>query len=175
LAAFTDNVAAAGCDALIVHARKAWLQGLSPRENRDVPPLRHDLVHRLKRDFPDLPMVINGGIRTLGQAKEHLQLMDGVMIGREAYQNPWMLAAADRELFGDPAPPTSRQAVLDAMLPYVEERLAEGVPLNAMTRHMLGLFHAQPGAKAWRRHLSEQAHRPGAGIEVLRDAARHVR
>jgi tRNA-dihydrouridine synthase A len=171
LAAFTDTVAAAGCDALIVHARKAWLQGLSPRENRDVPPLRYDVVHRLKRDFPAPPMVINGGITSLDEVKEQLKFMDGVMVGREAYQNPWMLAAADREVFGDPEPPTTRQAVLDAMLPYVEKWLTEGVPLNAMTRHLLGLFHAQPGAKAWRRYLSEQAHRPGAGIAVLQQAA----
>lgn len=174
LAAFAAVVAAGGCDALIVHARKAWLKGLSPKENRDVPPLRYEVVHRLKRDFPDLPMVINGGITTLEQAQGQLDTMDGVMIGREAYQNPWMLADADRTLFGDAEPPTTREAVLDAMLPYVEQRLAEGVPLNAMTRHMLGLFHARPGAKAWRRHLSEHAHRAGADIAVLRDAARHV-
>ena len=174
LAAFTDRVAAAGCDALIVHARKAWLKGLSPKENRDVPPLRYDVVERLKRDFPTLPMVVNGGITTLQQAKMHLERLDGVMIGREAYQNPWMLAEADALIFDETRPPRSTREVLNAMLPYVEERLREGVPLNAITRHMLGLFHGRPGAKAWRRHLSEQAHRAGADVDVLIEAARHV-
>ncbi len=174
LAAFTDRVATAGCDVLIVHARKAWLKGLSPKENRDVPPLRYDVVERLKCDFPTLPMVVNGGITTLQQAKAHLQTLDGVMIGREAYQNPWMLAEADALIFGDTKPTPSPRTVLDAMLPYVEQRLSEGVPLNAITRHMLGLFHGRPGAKAWRRHLSEHAHRADADIGVLVEAARRV-
>jgi len=174
LAVFADSVATAGCDVLIVHARKAWLKGLSPKENRDVPPLRYDVVERLKRDFPSLPMVVNGGITTLQQAKAHLQTLDGVMIGREAYQNPWMLVEADAVIFGDPAPPRTPHAVLDAMLPYVEQRLTEGVPLNAISRHMLGLFHGRPGAKAWRRHLSEHAHRAGAAVDVLVQAANRV-
>ena len=174
LAAFTDRVASAGCDVLIVHARKAWLKGLSPRENRDVPPLRYDVVERLKRDFPTLPIVVNGGITTLQQAQAHLQTLDGVMIGREAYQNPWMLAAADALIFGDTKPTPSRRTVLDAMLPYIEQRLSEGVPFNAITRHMLGLFHGRPGAKAWRRCLSEHAHRADADIGVLVEAARRV-
>ena len=167
---FVGRVAEAGCDALIVHARKAWLQGLSPRENREIPPLRYDWVERLKGDFPSLPICLNGGIRTLDAALELLNPLDGVMIGREAYQNPWLLAEADRLIFADPAPPPSRQEVLERFLPYVERGLASGVPLNAMTRHILGLFQGQPGARAWRRHLSENAHRPGAGIEVLRSA-----
>ena len=167
---FVGRVAEAGCDALIVHARKAWLQGLSPRENREIPPLRYDWVERLKGDFPSLPICINGGIRTLDAARELLKRLDGVMIGREAYQNPWLLAEADRVVFADPAPPPSRQEVLDRFLPYVERGLASGVPLNTMTRHILGLFQGQPGARAWRRHLSENAHRPGAGLEVLRAA-----
>jgi tRNA-dihydrouridine synthase A len=175
LAALTDSVATAGCDALIVHARKAWLEGLSPKQNRVVPPLRYDVVERLKRDFPALTVVINGGITRLQQAKAHLQRLDGVMIGREAYQNPWMLAAADGLIFGDTRSPPRPRAVLDAMLPYVAGRLQEGVPLNAITRHMLGLFHGRPGAKAWRRHLSEQAHRAGAGVDVLVQAAQHTR
>ena len=174
LAAFTDRVASAGCDVLIVHARKAWLKGLSPKENRDVPPLRYDVVERLKCDFPTLPIVVNGGITTLQQAKAHLQTLDGVMIGREAYQNPWMLAEADALIFGDIKPTPSPRTVLDAMLPYVEQRMSEGVPLNAITRHMLGLFHGRPGAKAWRRHLSEHAHRADADIGVLVEAARRV-
>jgi tRNA-dihydrouridine synthase A len=167
---FVGQVAEAGCDALIVHARKAWLQGLSPRENREIPPLRHDWVERLKRDFPHLPMVINGGIQTLKGALGFLEQMDGVMIGREAYQNPWMLVEADRLIYGDPAAPPSRLEVLERFLPYAAQGLACGVPLNAMTRHILGLFQGQPGARAWRRHLSENAHRPGAGLEVLRSA-----
>ncbi|WP_296896630.1 tRNA dihydrouridine(20/20a) synthase DusA [Thiohalocapsa sp.] len=174
LAAFTDAIASAGCDALIVHARKAWLQGLSPRENRDVPPLRYDMVIRLKQDFPGLPMVINGGIQTLEQAVGFLDRLDGTMIGRAAYQTPWLLADADRLIFSDPRPPPSPHEVLDAFVPYVERELAAGVPLNSITRHILGLFQGRPGARRWRRHLSEQAHRPGAGVEVLLDAAAMV-
>ncbi len=175
LLAFTRAVVDAGCDALIVHARKAWLQGLSPRENRDVPPLRYDVVLRLKQDFPALPIVINGGITTLEQAKGFLDHLDGAMIGRAAYQTPWLLADADRIIFNDPAPPPTPHEILDAFVPYVERQLAEGVPLASITRHILGLFHGQPGARRWRRVLSEQAHRPGAGIEVLREAAAQVR
>ncbi|MBK1630416.1 tRNA dihydrouridine(20/20a) synthase DusA [Thiohalocapsa halophila] len=174
LAAFTDAVANAGCDALIVHARKAWLQGLSPRENRDVPPLRYDVVLRLKQDFPDLAIVINGGLQTLAQAAGFLERLDGAMIGRAAYQTPWLLADADRVIFSDPTPPPTPHEVLDAFVPYVEREFAAGVPLNAITRHILGLFQGRPGARRWRRHLSEQAHKPGAGIEVLRDATRRV-
>ena len=174
LARFVDSVARAGCRTFIVHARKAWLKGLSPKENRDVPPLRYDVVERLKGDFPTLPIVVNGGITTLQQAQAHLQTLDGVMIGREAYQNPWMLAEADALIFGDTKPTPSPRTVLDAMLPYMEQRLSEGVPLNAITRHMLGLFHGRPGAKAWRRHLSEHAHRADADIGVLVEAARRV-
>ena len=174
LLAFTQAVVDAGCDALIVHARKAWLQGLSPRENRDVPPLRYDVVLRLKQDFPALPMVINGGIKTLAQAAGFLDRLDGAMIGRAAYQTPWLLADADRIIFNDLAPPPTPHEILDAFVPYVERQLAEGVPLASITRHILGLFHGQPGARRWRRVLSEQAHRPGAGIEVLREAAAQV-
>ncbi|MGE5153941.1 MAG: tRNA dihydrouridine(20/20a) synthase DusA, partial [Bdellovibrio bacteriovorus] len=168
---FVGQVAEAGCDALIVHARKAWLQGLSPKENREIPPLRHDWVERLKGDFPDLPICINGGIQTLESALGFLERLDGVMIGREAYQNPWMLAQADPLVFGDPTPTPTRHEVLDRFLPYVGRELEAGVPLTAMSRHILGLFQGQPGARAWRRHLSENAHRPGAGLEVLRSAA----
>jgi tRNA-dihydrouridine synthase A len=171
LVAFTQQVAAAGCDALIAHARKAWLQGLSPRENREVPPLRWDWVIRLKQDFPTLPVVLNGGVTRLDQAEQLLGEVDGVMIGREAYQNPWLLADVDRRLFGTPNPCASPQRAVDAFKPYVERELAAGVPLASMTRHLLGLFHGCPGAKAWRRTLSERAHRPGAGIEVLEAAA----
>jgi tRNA-dihydrouridine synthase A len=174
LCAFTRAVADAGCDALIVHARKAWLQGLSPRENREVPPLRWDWVLALKRDFAALPIVLNGGVTTLAQVETLLQDLDGVMIGREAYQNPWLLAEADRRVFGMDRAEQAPHQVLAAMTPYIERQLAEGVPLASMTRHLLGLFHGRPGAKAWRRTLSERAHRAGAGIEVLRAAADSV-
>jgi tRNA-dihydrouridine synthase A len=174
LVAFTDKLVAAGCDALIVHARKAWLSGLSPRENREVPPLRWDWVIALKQDFPALPIVLNGGVTTLTQVEQLLASVDGVMIGREAYQNPWVLADADRRLFGEPNPVSTPEQALRAFRPYVQRQLAAGVPLAAITRHLLGLFHGRPGAKAWRRTLSEQAHRPGAGIEVLDAAAQCV-
>jgi tRNA-dihydrouridine synthase A len=175
LCAFTDAVSAAGCDALVVHARKAWLKGLSPRENREVPPLRYDLVERLKQDFPALTIVVNGGIGSLGQAKVFLETLDGVMIGRAAYQDPWLLAAADREVFGDEHPLPTPHEVVEAFVPYVERMLSEGVPLHAMTRHVLGLFQGRPGAKRWRRALSEKAHRPGAAEDLLREAAAWVR
>ncbi len=168
---FVGTQAAAGCDALIVHARKAWLKGLSPKENRDVPPLRYEVVQQLKIDFPDLSISLNGGIKTLAEAADFLTTLDGVMIGREAYHNPWMLARADRIIFGDARPPLTRHEVLDRFLPYAERELAAGVPLSAMSRHLLGLFQGQPGGRAWRRRISENAHRPGAGIEVLSTAA----
>jgi len=171
---FVGTLAEAGCGVFIVHARKAWLLGLSPKENREVPPLRYEVVYRLKQDFPQLQILLNGGITTLEQAAEHLRHLDGVMIGREAYQNPWMLAEADRYIFGEDRGPVSRQAVLDAYLPFVAQALAEGVALGHITRHLLGLFQGVPGARAWRRYLSEQAHRPGAGLEVLRQAAQQV-
>ena len=167
LTEFVGAVAAAGCDALIVHARKAWLQGLSPRENREVPPLRYDVVARLKTDFPGLTIAINGGILSLEAAAVFLTHLDGVMIGRAAYENPWMLAAADGLIFGDPGPPLTRHQVIARVLPYVERQRSAGVPLGAMSRHLLGLFQGCPGARAWRRYISEHAHRPGAGPEVL--------
>ena len=171
LAEFIGTIAAAGCDTFTVHARKAWLSGLSPKENREIPPLRYDVVHRLKRDFPHLTIAINGGITSLDAAEAQLALVDGVMIGREAYQNPWMLAEADRRIFGDAdAPVRSRQEIVEAFLPYVETMRSQGVPLGAMTRHLLGLYQAVPGARAFRRHIAENAHRTGAGPEVLRTA-----
>jgi tRNA-dihydrouridine synthase A len=168
---FVATVAAAGCGTFIVHARKAWLRGLSPKQNREVPPLRYEVVYRLKQDFPALTIVINGGIKSLDQAAAHLAQVDGVMIGREAYQNPYMLAEADRRLFDAAAPVPSRAAVLDGLIGYIERQRADGVPLHAVTRHVLGLFQGVPGARAWRRHLAENAHRPGAGAEVVRAAA----
>lgn len=158
----------AGCDAFIIHARKAWLQGLSPKENRDVPPLRYDVVLQLKSDFPTQSITINGGIKTLTTALELLTTVDGVMIGREAYHNPWILTAADRVIFADAAAPAlTREDVLTRFLPYAERQHAAGVPLNALTRHLLGLFQGQPGARAWRRQISDQVHRSGATLAVL--------
>lgn len=171
LLAFVQGLHAAGCDLLILHARKAWLQGLSPRENRTIPPLRYDIAERLKQALPQLPLVLNGGLTTLDQAEYWCQRLDGVMIGREVYQNPWLLAAADQRLFGDPHPIPSRYQVLEGFYPYVERCLSAGIPLHSLSRHLLGLFNGCPGAKRWRRVLSEQAHRPGAGLDVLRQAA----
>ena len=167
LVAFVSALAGAGADALIVHARKAWLQGLSPRENREIPPLRYDIVARLKADFPALPIALNGGVRSLDAAAGFLPQLDGVMIGRAAYEDPWVLAGADRLIYGETSPHPTRHRVLEAFLPYVARELDDGVPLGAMSRHILGLFHGQPGARAWRRHISERAHRPDAGLRVL--------
>ncbi len=174
LTAFVGALVEAGADVLIVHARKAWLQGLSPKENREVPPLRYDWVFRLKEAFSDTPMALNGGVQSIAQAGELLGQVDGVMIGRAAYQDPWMLADADEVIFGDPRPRPTRHEVLEAFIPYVERQLAANVPLSSITRHLLGLFQGRPGARAWRRHLSEQAHRPLAGTSVLRAAAAKV-
>lgn len=168
---FVGTVAEAGCGCFIVHARKAWLQGLSPKENREIPPLSYDTVHRLKRDFPALEIIVNGGITSLDQAEAQLARVDGVMIGREAYQNPWLLAEADRRIFGDTHALPDRHEVLARYLPFVERRMAEGVPLNRITRHILGLFHGCRGAKGYRRMLSEQAHLPGAESRLILQAA----
>jgi len=163
-------VVAAGADTLIVHARKAWLNGLSPKENRDVPPLDYDRVYRLKAAMANVPIVINGGIATLSEARVHLGHVDGVMLGRAAYQEPWRLLSADPELFGEPAPFASMKDVFEAMVPYIEDQLAKGTRLHSMTRHFVGAFHGVPGARAFRRHLAENGVRPGAGVNVLRDA-----
>ena len=165
-------LAAADIDALIVHARKAWLKGLSPKENREIPPLRYEVVRQLKGDFPGLPVVINGGITTLEQARSLLRDLDGVMMGRAAYRDPWVLAEADRKIFADEHQIPTRGQVLEDYLPYLERELASGVPLNAMTRHILGLFQGQPGARRWRRTISENAHRKGVGASLVRQAAR---
>ncbi len=174
LARFVETVAGAGCGTFIVHARKAWLQGLSPKENREIPPLRYDSVQRLKREHPELEIILNGGIESLEAAEAQLDLVDGVMIGRAAYQQPEMLLEADARIFGDAHPVPTAHEVVERFIPYVEARLAEGVPLGAMTRHILGLFGGRPGARRWRRVISEQAHRPGAGVAVIRDALGQV-
>jgi tRNA-dihydrouridine synthase A len=166
----TRLVVAAGCDALVVHARKAWLDGLSPKENRDVPPLDYDRVYRLKHANPRLEIAINGGIGSVEQAATHLGAVDGVMMGRAAYQECWRLLAVDPLIFGEPAPFASPKEAAEAFMPYVERELARGTRLSAMTRHLLGLFHAVPGARAFRRHLATHAVKPGAGIAVLREA-----
>ncbi len=174
LADFVRRVAAGGCTVFIVHARKAWLSGLSPKENREIPPLRYEVVHRLKRDFPELTIVLNGGLTTLEQVTEQLRQVDGAMIGRAAYENPYLLAEVDRRFFGSSAPPPNRHQVVRALLPYLEERLRAGTPLQCMTRPILGLFQGIPGARAWRRVLSERAWRHGAGVEVVEAALERV-
>ena len=161
---------AAGADALVVHARKAWLNGLSPKENRDIPPLDYDRVYRLKAALPDVPIIINGGIGSVADAKRHLDHVDGVMLGRAAYQEPWRLLEVDTQIFGEAAPHTAMKDVFTAMLPYIEDQLAQGTRLHSMTRHFVGAFHGVPGARAFRRHLAENGVRPGAGVNVLRDA-----
>jgi tRNA-dihydrouridine synthase A len=166
---FVATVAAAGCKTFIVHARKAWLDGLSPRENREVPPLDYRRVFRLKEAHPQLEIVLNGGINSLEEADRLLAHVDGAMLGRAAYHTPYILADVDR-LFGDRGPPVQRGEVLERLLPYVERHLAQGGRLNNITRHILGLYHRQPGARAFRRHLSEHGVRDGAGIAVLLQA-----
>lgn len=170
LSDFIATVSKAGCDQFILHARKAWLSGLSPKENRDVPPLDYDRVVQIKQDFPDLKIMINGGVVSLDEAKGHLTQLDGVMIGRAAYHDPYCLAAVDKDLFGDDHEVLSRHQIVRAMLPYIEQRMTQGKSLQAITRHMLGLFQGQPGAKMWRRYLSENAHIRGAKIGVVEDA-----
>jgi tRNA-dihydrouridine synthase A len=171
---FVRLVAGTGCTRFIVHARKAWLKGLSPKENREVPPLRYELVYRLKAEFPSLDVTLNGGVRGLDEAAAHLRFVDGVMLGRAAYENPYLLAEADRRFFGGAAPLPSRHEIARAMLPYIEAQRRRGVPLASVTRHMLGLFQGLPGARAWRRHLSENAHLRGAGPEVVEAALARV-
>jgi tRNA-dihydrouridine synthase A len=175
LDALADAVVAAGADALFVHARKAWLEGLSPKENRDVPPLDYGRVYRLKAARPALPVAVNGGIRTIEEARDHLARVDGVMMGRAAYQDPEVLLRVDPELFGEAAPVADAFEALAAFEPYVAARLAEGVRLSQMTRHVLGLFAGRPGARAFRRQLATEAVKPGAGLETLRAAVDHVR
>ena len=180
LAEFVNRVSKGGCEHFIIHARKAWLQGLSPKENRMVPALRYDRVYRLKREFPGLRFTINGGIKTLREAQEHLRYVDGVMIGREARRHPWMLSAVDGMIFnegngrasaaGMRGTRSTRAGVVEAYLPYIERQLTGGAHLRHLIRPMLGLFHGQPGARNWRRYLSEHGHQKGAGVEVIERA-----
>ncbi|WP_194436757.1 tRNA dihydrouridine(20/20a) synthase DusA [Vibrio fluminensis] len=159
-----------GCEQFTIHARKAWLSGLSPKENREIPPLDYPRAYQLKKDFSHLEIAVNGGVKTLEETKEHLQHLDGVMVGREAYQNPYILAEVDQQIFGLDKPVKKRTQVVQEMYPYIEAQLSKGVYLGHITRHMLGLFQNMPGARQWRRHISENAHKPGSGIEVVEAA-----
>jgi tRNA-dihydrouridine synthase A len=170
LDAMARGVIAAGADALIVHARKAWLNGLSPKENRDLPPLDYDRVYRLKAALPNVPVIINGGIGSLAEVRRHLDHVDGAMLGRAAYQEPWRLLTVDPELFGEAAPHATMKDVFEAMMPYIADQLSQGTRLHSITRHFVSAFHAVPGARAFRRHLAEYGVRRDAGVNVLRDA-----
>lgn len=175
LSHFVGQLHQAGCRTFIVHARKAWLQGLSPKENRNVPPLDYPRVKALKREFPDCEVIINGGVTSLDEAETLLQELDGVMLGRELYTNPYILAGVDQRFFGSKHPLPDRDQVLEAFMSYIGTQLAQGLSLKYMTRHILGLYQGQPGGRQFRRIISERAHRPGAGLEVLeaaRDAMR---
>jgi tRNA-dihydrouridine synthase A len=170
----TECVVAAGCDELTVHARKAWLQGLSPKENRDIPPLDYNRVYRLKAARPDLPLAINGGIKTWGEIHEHLKHVDGVMLGRVAYHEPEILLSVDRELYGEDPPVADGFEAVEAYEPYIAAQLEKGERLSNITRHMLGLFTGRPGARAFRRHLAIEGVKSGANLQTLRDAVAHV-
>ena len=159
-----------GCEQFTIHARKAWLSGLSPKENREIPPLDYDRAYQIKKDFSELVIAVNGGITTLEQTKEHLQHLDGVMIGREAYHSPFILAEVDQKIFGLDTPIKKRSQVVEEMYPYIERELSKGASLGHISRHMLGLFQSMPGARQWRRYISENAHKKGAGIEVMQTA-----
>ena len=165
---FVETLRDAGCRRFIVHARIAILKGLSPKENREIPPLRYEQVHALKRRYPELWISLNGGLRDVDTSIAQLQYVDAVMLGREAYHNPYILAELEHRLYGTALP--SRASILQAYLPFVDQELAEGCPLTQLTRHILGLFQGQPGARRWRQHLSEHAHRRGAGRAVIEDA-----
>ena len=173
--AFADAQIRAGADALIVHARNAWLQGLSPKQNRDIPPLKYDWVYRLKVDFPDTDIIINGGIQTLHAARHHLRKVDGVMLGRSPYQNPFMLQHVDQIIFGNQTcrAPT-RLSILRRFYPYLESQLQQGMPLSRMIRHIIGLYRGEPGARQWRRYLTEQGHKKNATLDVLYQAEKLV-
>jgi tRNA-dihydrouridine synthase A len=172
LTAFVERQAEAGCTVFHIHARKAWLDGLSPKDNRHVPPLRYEYVYRLKKERPDLRVTINGGIKTIKECREHLKHVDGVMLGREAYHNPFLLSQVDSQLYGLPESGLTREKFLDEIEPYIIEELDSGTPLHAMVKHILGLYTGQPGARKFRRVLSEEAVKPGAGLEVLHKARR---
>jgi len=167
---FVEKLLAADVQHFYIHARKAWLSGLSPKENRQIPELKYDFVYRIKKEFPNQKFYLNGGVSQHEQVKEHLQHVDGVMIGREAYQNPYWLSCVDREYYGDCNEPLSREQIVEAMVPYIERHMENGGKLNNVSKHMLGLFQGLPGARRWRRHLSENAHKKDASIDILYQA-----
>ena len=171
---FVETVAQAGCQTFIVHARKAWLKGLSPKENREIPPLNYALVYELKQAFPQLEIIINGGITTLEQCQHHLQWVDGVMVGREAYHNPWLLAQVDSQLYATPDSFNQRKAVIEAFIPYVEQQLSQGVTLAPMSKPILGLFQGIAGARYWRRYISENAFKSNADSKILLQAMQKI-
>ena len=170
LKGFVSTVSAGGCRTFIIHARNAWLLGLSPKENRNIPPLRYDFVYRLKREFPQLEIIINGGIKTHAEIEQHLSQVDGVMLGREAYHNPYILSEMDRRYFQEDCEITTRHAIMQQLIPYIEAELQRGVYLKHIVRHILGLFQGQPGAKLWRRILSEEAMRKGGDMHTISKA-----
>lgn len=172
---FIDTIANAGCKTFIVHARKAWLSGLSPKQNREIPPLRYDLVYQLKKDFPQLEIIINGGITSLDQAEEILTNVDGVMMGREAYQNPYILSEVDKRFYGDDRSPSSRHDIVQLLIPYIHAQIKAEGRLNSVSRHILGLFHGEPGARNWRRYISENVSRPDANENVILEALKYTR
>ena len=165
-----DASANAGCDVFIVHARKAWLKGLSPKENRDVPPLNYELVYKLKEAFPELEIIINGGINTIADGQAHMEHVDGVMVGREAYSNPYLLSDVDRAFYNDDSEVRSRDQVMRDYMDYVDRRIGEGCRLNQLSRHIVGLYHGEPRSRLWRRHISQNAHLPGSDRQVLEQA-----
>lgn len=167
---FIAVVSAAGCETFIIHARKAWLKGLSPKENRDVPPLNYELVYQIKGENPALNIIVNGGIKSIESSLKHVESVDGVMLGREVYHNPYLMVQVDAKLYGDDYKILSRKQILERYFPYIEQQIEQGACLKHMSRHLLGLFQGQPGAKAWRRYISENAYKEGAGIEVLQYA-----
>lgn len=174
LRSFVETLADAGCRTFIVHARKAWLSGLSPKENRDIPPLDYPMVYRLKKDHPELNIVINGGIKTVAETQRHLRHVDGVMIGREAYESPYILTELDAAIFGGDGDLPDRMEIIERYIPFMEAELRSGTPLVRIARHILGLYRSQPGGRGFRRVLSEKAHRPGVGLELLRAALAEV-
>lgn len=171
---FVEKTSAAGCTSFTIHARKAWLTGLSPKQNRDIPPLNYDRVYQLKKSFPDLEIIINGGITRLDEAQKHLDHIDGVMIGRAAYQTPYILAEVDRIFYNDNHPIPTRHDIIEKMMVFIQEQLNNDIYLNHITRHIINLFHEQPGARGFRRHISENAHKPGANIDVIKKALEYV-
>lgn len=172
---FIEKTSKAGCCVYILHARKAWLHGLSPKQNRTIPPLQYETVYQIKKDFPQLKIIINGGIQTTDQIDQHLLHVDGVMIGREAYSNPYFLAEIEKKYYSTEADILTRDAVIEQFIPYVEDALRNNIKLSSITRHILGLFYEQKGARIWRRHLSEHAHKEGANIIVIKEALQYVR